>query len=113
MYKSENQLIICGDINKNYLNESKEKDELNDLLTSFNVNSIITFPSRITKNTMSIIDNIFIDITIVSNFMTSPIINGLLEHDAQTLEIYTKNFDRKKDSIKTKSIRQFNKFTIN
>jgi hypothetical protein len=62
---------------------------------------------------MSIIDNIFIDITRVSNFMTSPKINGLSDHDAQTLEIYTKNFDCKKDSIKTKSIRQINKFTIN
>jgi hypothetical protein len=62
---------------------------------------------------MSIIDNIFFDITRVSNFMTSPIINGLSDQDAQTLEIYTKNFDRKKDSIKTKSITQINKFTIN
>jgi hypothetical protein len=82
-------------------------------VTSFNLSSIITLPTRITKNTTSIIDNIFIDITSVAKFMTSAIINGLSDHDDQALEIYTKNFDSKKNSIKTRTIRLINKTTIN
>jgi hypothetical protein len=45
--------------------------------------------------------------------MTSPIINGLSDHDAQTFEIYTENLVNKKYSIKTRTIRIINKTTIN
>jgi hypothetical protein len=40
------------------------------------------------KNSRTAIDNIFIDITKVENFITSPLSNGLSDYDAQILEIY-------------------------
>jgi hypothetical protein len=91
MFKPDIHLIICGDININYLEESKGKNELNYLLNSFNLSSIIYFPTRITKNSRTAIDNIFIDIIKVEKFITSPLSNGLSDHDAQILEIYIHN----------------------
>jgi hypothetical protein len=44
--------------------------------------------------------------------LTSSIINRLSDHDAQTLEIYTEDLN-KKYSIKTRTIRIINKTTIN
>jgi hypothetical protein len=85
----------------------QRKNELNDLLNSFNLSSIISFPTRITKNSRTAIDNIFIDIIKVDNFITSPFSNGLSDHDGQILEISIHNsvcrekyFPKNKDEIK-------------
>ena len=50
IYKPDVQLIICGDININYLIESKEKQELNNILNSYNLESVINFPTRVKNN---------------------------------------------------------------
>jgi exonuclease III len=50
IYKHDVQLIICGDININYLIESKEKQELNNTLNSYNPVSVINFPTRVKNN---------------------------------------------------------------
>jgi hypothetical protein len=38
-----------------------KKVKLDDMLSSYKLNSVIDFPTRIGKNTSTIIDNIFID----------------------------------------------------
>jgi hypothetical protein len=87
VYKPDIHLIACCDIN--YSNESKEKCELNNILNSYNLVSIIHFPTRITNKSRTIIDNIFLDTTKFINFETCSLSNGLSDHDAQTLEIYS------------------------
>jgi hypothetical protein len=54
-------LVVCGDVNVNYLMESHKKTELNRILQSFNVSSIVNFPTRISPNSSSTINNFFID----------------------------------------------------
>jgi hypothetical protein len=108
MFKPDIHLIICGDKNINYLEESKEKNELNNLLNSFNLSSIISFSTRITKNSR-IIDNIFIDIIKVENFITSPLSNGLSNHDAQILEIYIHNSVCREANNIIRTMRKINK----
>jgi hypothetical protein len=112
VYKPNILLIICGDINVNYLEESKEKHELNALLNSYNLKSIIQFPTRITKNSSTAIDNIFLDITKFVHFRISPVPNGLSDHDAQMLDIYTNERIDKCSKQKVKYIRKFNEFSI-
>jgi len=56
-------LIICGDVNVNCLQESDKKSQLNALLNSYNCFSIVQFPTRTYKNSITAIDNIFIDKT--------------------------------------------------
>jgi hypothetical protein len=96
IYKPDVHLIIYGDININYLIESKEKQELNNILNSYNLVSVIHFPTRITNNSRSTIDNIFFDTTKFANFTTFPLLNGLSDHDAQMLEIYLHNLNCKR-----------------
>jgi hypothetical protein len=79
--------FLCGDININYLNESGHKNQLNNLLLSYNLTSIIDFPTRVSSATA--IDNFFNDISQYESFMAIPIINGLSDHDAQLLIITT------------------------
>jgi hypothetical protein len=67
--------MICGDINVNYMDNCLMKVKLDDILSSYNLSSIITFPRRIGPNTSTVIDNIITDYEIFS------VSNGLLDHD--------------------------------
>jgi hypothetical protein len=63
------------------------------------------------KNSRTAIDNIFIDIIKVENFITSPLSNGLSDHDAQTLEIYIHNSVCKEATHNIRTMRKINKHT--
>jgi len=60
LYNSTLHIIICGDINVDYRVESERKKQLDNLLHSFNLTSIITFPTRVQNNSITTIDNIYI-----------------------------------------------------
>jgi hypothetical protein len=81
-------LIICGNININYLNDSERKSKLDSLLKTYNLTSIVNFPTRIQGNFATAIDNIFIDIMRKDDYSISPIINGLSDHDAQSTTLH-------------------------
>jgi exonuclease III len=50
IHRSGVEFIECGDINVNYLKDNFKKKQLNTLLLSFNLFSIIDFPTRIQNN---------------------------------------------------------------
>jgi len=80
-------IIICGDININYLRESEKKNHLDNLLLSYNLTSIINFPMRVQNTSATAIDNIFTDTCQFESYTIIPILNGLSDHDAQLLMI--------------------------
>ena len=88
-FKLNFTLVVCGDVNVNYLMESHKKNELNRILQSFNLSSIVNVPTRISPNSSSTIDNFFIDNLYINEFDISPSINGLSDHDGQILKILT------------------------
>ena len=88
IYTNTTNLIICGDININYLKSSNYKTQLDYLLASYNLSTAVDFPTRITKNTCTAIDNIFTDKTKNSDYTVEPIINGLSDRDAQELVLH-------------------------
>jgi hypothetical protein len=55
--------IICGDININVLVDSDRKSQLEALLKTYNLTSVVNFPTCIQQNSATAIDNILIDIT--------------------------------------------------
>ncbi|CAH0559723.1 unnamed protein product [Brassicogethes aeneus] len=50
---------ICGDFNVNLLLESNDKVQFMDILHNFNFEQRIFQPTRVTKSTASLLDNIF------------------------------------------------------
>jgi hypothetical protein len=86
IHKTSNELILCGDLNINYFNDNSRKDLLNSLLASFNLGSMVNFPTRISNNSCTLIDNIYIN-TYQSEFSVYPLINGLSDHDAQVITL--------------------------
>jgi exonuclease III len=95
LYKNNTQLIICGDMNINYLDENNKKTLLNSLLASYNLTSTVYFPTRIQNTSATAIDNIFINVSKFDDYIIFPIVNGLSDHDAQLIAINNKfkNFE--------------------
>ena len=61
LYTNYINIIICGDISINYLNNTNNKHQLDSLLASYILYSIVDFPTRINNCSSTAIDNIFID----------------------------------------------------
>jgi hypothetical protein len=53
-----------------------------------------------------------IDITKFVNFITTPLSNGLSDHDAQILEIYIKNLNCKESNHKVRIIGKIDEYSI-
>ena len=87
----KSNLILCGvvNVNVNCLQESDKKSQLNALLNSYNLFSKVQFPTRTYKNSMTAIDNIFIDTTKIDSCEVIPVLNGLSGHDAQIISLNT------------------------
>jgi hypothetical protein len=79
--------IVCGDFNVNYMVNCHKKANSN-ILSSFNLWTTITFPTRIGPNSISIIDNIFINEQHFTGYEVTSISNGLSDHEAQLFIAY-------------------------
>ena len=61
LYKRSGSLILCGDLNINFLLETPNKKRLDILMKSYNLDQIVDFPTRITHNLATLIDGIYLD----------------------------------------------------
>ena len=109
--KPGNEIILCGDINVDYLNEKcYKRHQLDTLPFSYNLISTVKFPTRSVNGTSLIINNIFIDKTHVGNYTLHPLINGLSDHNGQILQLNNINISTQLN--KTKTVRNFSKHNI-
>ena len=83
-------LVICGDININYLQSSSSKNRLDSLLALYGLYGVVDFPTRITDSTATAIDNFFMDKGKNAKCTISPILvyNCLSDRDAQLLVLH-------------------------
>jgi hypothetical protein len=103
--------MICGDINVNFLVDSDRKSDLEVLLKTYNLTSVVNFPTRIQHNSATAVDNIFIDITTYDKYSIIPVINGLSDHDAQIITLYS--ISLRPTSKKFMLIRKINEYSVN
>jgi hypothetical protein len=81
-------LIICGDFNVNFLENTTHKQLLNSLLASYGLYSTMLFPTRIANSSASTINNIFINTVKFNDFIVHSLINGISDHDAQIIALH-------------------------
>jgi endonuclease/exonuclease/phosphatase family metal-dependent hydrolase len=85
--KSKN-VILCGDINMNYLDDmDNNKIRMVSLLASYHLTSIVDFPTRVSNTSATANDNIFINRNVNKTFSIFPLHNGLSDHDAKLLTL--------------------------
>ena len=89
LYKVYLKFIICGDIN--YLTDSVGTRQLDAMLLSYNLPSVVNFPTRTQNKSSTTINNIFIGTYKITDCPFFPLINGLSDHDAEPLIIMDLN----------------------
>jgi hypothetical protein len=99
LYRNSKNIIICGDVNINYLTNNNYKQQLDSLLASYGLCSTVTFSTRVCPNSSTAIDNIFINKCKNKNYIIYPWINGLSDHDGQFTAIYNVTRKVAKDQI--------------
>ncbi|XP_033609318.1 uncharacterized protein LOC117282711 isoform X2 [Cryptotermes secundus] len=105
------EIIMCGDINVNYLSENcSKRQQLDNLLATYNLTNTINFPTRSTKDCASAI-NIYIDITHFEGYTVIPVVIGLSDHDAQVIKLENILMSKKMNEVKT--MRNIDKYSIN
>lgn len=83
----DHTVIICGDFNINLMSNDNSKISFIDLLITFNYKQTILSPTRITNNTSSLIDNIFVN---TNNFKhNGNITSALSDHMSQFIAVET------------------------
>ena len=111
LYRPNIEILICGDINVNYLDDNcNKRRQLDALFTTYNLISTVRFPTRSINGTASAIDNIFIDISHRGKYTLDPSINGLSDHDGQIIKMG--NISMQNQSHESRTIRSFNKDSI-
>jgi exonuclease III len=88
LYNPKSEFLICGDINVDCLNDNWKKKK-NSLLTTHNLFHTVNFATTAQNDSSTANDTIFVDITRVNTSYTCPIINGLSDHDANSLQLIT------------------------
>jgi hypothetical protein len=68
IYNNFNDIILHEDFNVNYHINSTFKQSLDSLIISYGLSGIVTFPTRIQKESHTIVDNIFINACKFKNF---------------------------------------------
>ena len=68
-YSNKIEFVICGDININYLENCKKRQQLDALLQTYNIIVTVSFPTRKSKASATAIDDIFI--TRTKNYIIS------------------------------------------
>jgi hypothetical protein len=74
LHSSSVNLIICGDININYLQTSSSKNQLESLMALYNLYGVVEFPTRITESSSTAIDNVFINKGKILSIQLAPFI---------------------------------------
>jgi exonuclease III len=85
LYKPKLEIILCGDFNVNFLDNSSNVHQVISLLQTYNLRHVGDFPTRITEESSTDIDNIFLDYSRLNTFHVYSVISGLPDHNAQYL----------------------------
>jgi hypothetical protein len=108
LYKVELKLIMCADINIEYLTDNERKNQLDAVLLSYNLMATVYFTTRVQNQSNMAIDVIFIDNYKITKYSYSPIYNVLSDHNAQLLTI--KDINLQTVNHRSYSIRNINKY---
>ena len=84
--KLNKNVVICGDINVDWLEQNNHKDELCVIMNYFNLNAIVNSPTRITTTKKSALDQFFISKQI-SSFNVNIFNPGFSDHEAQEVHL--------------------------
>jgi len=88
LYNNKYNIVICRDVNINYLIYNNRRSQLDAILHSYNLTGIVEFPTRFGLNSRTAVDYVFIDMSTIGKYELYPLINGLSDCDTQLLILH-------------------------
>jgi len=100
-------IVICSDVNVNYLIDNNRRSQLDAVLHSYNLAGIVKFPTRFG---LTLTLTLFSMTSTIGKYDLYLLINGLTDHDAQL--IILKKGQKREKECHTYVKRKINKCTI-
>jgi len=97
LYNNKYNIVICGDINVNYMIDNNRRSQLDAVLHSYILAGIVEFPTRFGLNSHMAINILFTDTSTIVKHELYPFINGLSDHDS--LLLILTNGDKKRKGM--------------
>jgi hypothetical protein len=88
LYNKKYNIVMCGDVNLNYLIDSNQRSQVDAVLHSYNLVGIVEFPTRYGLISQTAIDNLFIDTSNIGKYDLYPLTNGHSDYDTQLLVLH-------------------------
>ena len=110
LYNNKYNIVICGDVNVNYMTDNNHRSQLDAMLHSYILVGIIEFPTRYGLNSQTATDSVSIDTSTTGKCKLYPFINGLSDHDAQI--VIVDKGEKKEKKCHNYIRRKINKHTI-
>lgn len=82
------RVVFCGDFNIDLLTDNMNSKLFRDIVKSFNMHPTVSEPTRVFKNSSSLIDNIFINPSDFMDFESSVCWSGLSDHLGQIIYLH-------------------------
>ncbi len=112
MSKKVPNIVVAGDVNINVLNSNCNKYKiLTDTLSSHSLRYLVDFPTRVTENTVSSIDNFFINFY-PDDLQIIGLNTQISDHDAQFLTFKVPG-KKVSNDIVSKMVRKFTEANLN
>lgn len=91
------KLVLCGDFNIDLLTPSSESDTFLNLLWGYSLQQLIFEPTRVTKQTATLLDNIFINF---QGYKSCSVVNlAVSDHHAQLLSFNDNKITEQNDNV--------------
>ncbi|KAG5873942.1 hypothetical protein JTB14_032170 [Gonioctena quinquepunctata] len=92
--KKHTNIVLIGDFNVNFLVDSKEKQKLENTLTSFNFDALLSEPTRVSDRSATCIDNVCVNFKGYKKF--GIIREYISDHYAQYISLAVSNMSENK-----------------
>jgi len=73
LYNNNCNMIICGNVNVNYLIHNNRRNQLDAVLHSYILAGIVEFPTRFGLNSQTAISSLFMDTSTIGNMKYTPL----------------------------------------
>lgn len=101
------QIIVGGDYNIDVLKNDNKHKLFKEMLRSQNMRYLVDFPTRVTENSETAIDNFVVKNIGTVNITIEGLITSLSDHDGQLLKIKHENPTKRSNSPLKQEIRKF------
>ena len=112
LYNNKYNIVVCGDVNVNYLTDNNRRNQLECVIHSYNLAGIVEFPTRFDLNSQTAINSVFIDTSTIGKYKLYPRYKWTLRSWRPVINTEQWRKKKKEKEYHTDIKRKINKYTV-